>query len=145
LIQKANLIPESAPLSDLLILLQGSRRKMAIVVNEFGEMAGVVTLDDILQEILSSKSKINPTGEFILEKIDQNTYILDSQINLLEFNHLFAVNIAATEEYQTLRGFLLYQWQQIPEVGETISYENLEFEVISAKERRVELVKCSKK
>ena len=145
LIQKANLIPESAPLSDLLILLQGSRRKMAIVVNEFGEMAGVVTLDDILQEILSSKSKPNSSSEFILEKIDQDTYILDSQINLLEFNRLFAVNIAATEEYQTLRGFLLYQWQQIPEVGETISYENLEFEVISAKERRVELVKCSKK
>jgi len=144
LIKEIDLIPESTPISDLLSLLQISDRKMAIVVDEFGCMAGLITLQDIIEEILGSKSSTSYFDAFVLERFDENTYIVDSQINLVEFNHLFDVALPLGQEYQTLRGFLLYQWQQFPQVGQTMIYENLEFTIFSAEERRLGSVKCRK-
>ncbi len=144
LIKEIDFIPESTPISDLLSLMQVSKRKMAIVVDEFGGIAGLITLQDILEEIFGNKSSDHSAKTLIFEIIDENDYIVDSQINLLEINQLFNVELQLVQEYQSLRSFLLYQWQQVPQIGDTMVYENLEFTIISAEGRRIGLVQCRK-
>ena len=144
LIKEVDLIPESTPLNNLLSLMQVSSRKMAIVVDEFGGVAGLVTLQDIIEEILGTKSSDSYSDPFIVEMVDSSNYVLDSQISLIEFNNLFDVNLPLAQEYQTLRSFLLDQWQQVPQVGEKMTYENLEFTIVSAEVRRLGLVQCRK-
>jgi hypothetical protein len=63
--------------------------------------------------------------------LDEETYLVQAQINLEDFNEVLHINLPLTKKYQTLGGFLLYQWQKIPSMGETFNYDNLEFTVMS--------------
>jgi Mg2+/Co2+ transporter CorC len=76
--------------------------------------------------------------------LDEQTFIIQAQINLEEVNEVLELDLPVTEEYQTLGGFLLYQWQKIPSIGETLSYENLSFTVISATGPRLGQIRVEK-
>lgn len=135
------LYPESTLLSELLPVMQRSRLKMVMVVDEFGGTSGLITLQDLIREILGYEEAINSTELPQFQRIDPHTFVVQAQIDLEYLNELLELELPVTEDYQTLGGFLLYQWQEIPEPGETLCYDNIQFTVLSVVGPRLEQIR----
>jgi CBS domain containing-hemolysin-like protein len=123
---------ESTPISELLPLMQRSRHKMVMIFDEHGGTSGLVTLQDVIDEIIGQTAEGTNSEEVAWQMLDDQTFLVQAQINLEELNELLELNLPLIDEYQTLAGFLLYQFQKIPTQGETFHYDNLEFTVVSS-------------
>jgi CBS domain containing-hemolysin-like protein len=132
--------PESTSLGELLGVMQRSHLKMVIIVDEFGGTAGLITLQDIIQEVLGYGDTIGCTESVEFQMLDPQTFLVQAQIDLEDLNELLELDLPVIEDYQTLGGFLLYQWQKIPEQGETLYYNNLQFTIVSVVGPRLEQI-----
>jgi CBS domain containing-hemolysin-like protein len=140
-IRPARFVPESMPLSELLPLMQRSHLIMMMVVDEFGGTAGLVTLKDLIAEIIGDNSEPESTEELPVQILDEHTFLVQAQMDLEEVNELLDLNLPLADEYQTLGGFVLYQFQKIPVQGETLNYDNLNLTVVSAEGPRVHQIR----
>jgi CBS domain containing-hemolysin-like protein len=110
---------------------------MVIVVNEFGGTVGLVTMQDLIAEIIGNAGAAAATNELLIQRLDEQTFLVQAQMNLEDLNKLLNLNLPVRDEYQTLGGFVLYQLQEFPLVGTTISYQNLELNVVSVEGPRL--------
>ena len=143
-VKPVRFVPESTPLSDLLTMMQRSHLKTVMVVDEFGRTSGLITLEDLVEEILGESSHDeNDENEdvILLERIDDETVIVEAQMNLTELNEILGLDLPFADDYQTLGGFLLYQWQKIPTQNETLIYQNLTFTVVTVQGPRLEKIR----
>ncbi len=140
-IRQARFVPEGMPLSELLPLMQRSHLAMVIVVDEFGGTAGLVTLKDLVAEIIGDNPKPESTDKSPIKIIDERTFMVQAQMNLQEVNQVLELNLPIIDEYQTLGGFVLYKFQKIPQKGEILYYENLELTVVSAQGPRLDQIR----
>ena len=124
-------VPEQTLLSELLPMMQKDKPAMVMVVNEFGGTVGLVTIQDVIAEIIGSGGELDSSNDLLIQMVDQQTFLVQAQINLEEVNQVLHLNLPIRREYQTLGGFLLYQCQKIPNKGEIFYYEHLELTVIS--------------
>lgn len=144
-IRPVRFVPEYTPLSELLPLMQRSHLGMVMVVDEFGGTAGLLTLNDLIAEIIGDTGETDSTEELIVQGLDDQTFLVQAQIDLEELNELLDLNLPLTDEYQTLGGFLLYELQKIPAEGETYHYRNLEFTVVSTEGPRLHQVRIHRR
>ena len=143
-VKPVRFVPESTPLSDLLTMMQRSHLKTVMVVDEFGRTSGLITLEDLVEEILGESSHDeNDENEdvILLERIDDETVIVEAQMNLTELNEILGLDLPFADDYQTLGGFLLYQWQKIPTQNESLTYDNLTFTVVTVQGPRLEKIR----
>ncbi len=130
-IRPAQFVPEQMTLGELLPLMQRTRQPMVIVVDEFGGTAGLVTLEDLIAEIIGDHNEPETAEEVDLQMLEDGTYLVQAQLDIESVNEALNLKFPLTEEYQTLGGFLLYLFQKVPAAGETLHYENLELTVVS--------------
>ncbi|WP_045055340.1 hemolysin family protein [Aliterella atlantica] len=140
-IRPARFVPEHTPLSELLSMMQRSHLSMVMIVDEFGGIVGLVTIQDVIAEIIGDTGEPGSSDELMIESLDENTYLVQAQLNLEDLNELLDLHLPLKNEYQTLGGFLLYQMQKIPAIGTTFKYENLEFTVVSVEGPRLHHIK----
>jgi CBS domain containing-hemolysin-like protein len=129
--QVARFVPEHTPLNELLPLMQQQKPTMVMVVDEFGGTVGLVTIKDVITQIIGYSGESENIDNLLIETLDDQRFLVQAQINLENLNEMLHLNLPINREYQTLGGFLLYQLQKIPVLGETFRYENLEFTVVS--------------
>ncbi len=127
----ARFVPEHTSLSELLPMMQQEKPAMVMVVNEFGGTVGLVTIKDVIAEIIGDAGEPESSDDLLIQMLDEQKFLVQAQINLEDLNEVLHLNLPVTREYQTLGGFLLYQLQKIPVKGETFCYQNLEFTVVS--------------
>ncbi|MEH2081203.1 MAG: hemolysin family protein [Nostoc sp.] len=127
----ARFVPEHTPLSELLPMMQQEKPAMVMVVNEFGSTVGLVTIKDVIAEIIGDPSELESSEDLLIQMLDEQKFLVQAQINIEDLNEVLHLNLPLTREYQTLGGFLLYELQKIPAKGETFCYQNLEFTVVS--------------
>ncbi|WP_375499115.1 hemolysin family protein [uncultured Nostoc sp.] len=127
----ARFVPKHTSLSELLPMMQQEKPAMVMVVNEFGSTVGLVTIKDVIAEIIGDASESESSDDLMIQMLDEHKFLVQAQINLEDLNEVLHLNLPLTREYQTLGGFLLYQLQKIPAKGETFRYQNLEFTVVS--------------
>ncbi|MEA5574879.1 hemolysin family protein [Anabaena sp. UHCC 0451] len=130
-IRPPRFVPEQTLLSELLPMMQQEKPAMVIVVNEFGATVGLVTIQDVIAEIIGNAGEAGMIDDLLIEMLDKQKFLVQAQINLEELNEVLHLNLPLTRDYQTLGGFLLYQLQRIPIKGEIVHYDNLEFTVVS--------------
>ncbi len=140
-VRPVRFIPEFTPLSELLPLMQRSHLAMVLVVDEFGGTVGLVTLQDLIAEIIGGNSEPESAQDMAVQVLDEQTFLVQAQIHLEEVNELLNLDLPLTDEYHTLGGFVLYQFQKLPLQGETLNYENLELTVVSAKGPRLHQIR----
>ena len=133
--------PETTPLNELLTVMQESFLKMVIIVDEFGRTAGLLTLKDLIGEILGTFSPSDESGTVEYQLLDESTFLVQAQMNLEDVNKALNLSLPLADEYQTLAGFILHHWQKIPKVGEQLYYQDLEFTIISKVGPRLEQIK----
>ena len=144
-IEDVNFIPETTPLNELLSLMQRSQKAMIIVIDEFGGTSGLITLQDLITEIIGDEGEPQKTTLNSIKKLDEKTFLVPAQMSLEDVNESLDIDLPLAEDYHTLSGFLLEQWQKIPTQGETISYNNLDFTVIFAEENKLDQIKIKKR
>lgn len=144
-IRPARFVPEYTPLSELLPLLQRSAQPMVMVVDEFGGTAGLVTMQDILAEIVGDSVEPEGSETFSLQMLDDRTFVVQAQMHLEEVNELLDLALPLVDDYQTLGGFLIYQMQKIPEIGETMAFDGLELKVVSAEGPRLHQIQIQRR
>lgn len=140
-IRPARFVPEFTPLNQLLPLMQRSHLAMVIVADEFGGIAGLVTLKDLIAEIIGDHPKLEGQEDLAVEILDEQTFLVQAQMDLNTVNDLLKLNLPIIEDYQTLGGFVLYQFQKLPTQGEVLHYDNLELTVVSTEGLRLNQIR----
>src|SRR5436190_9671391 len=140
LVRPAYFVPEMKKLDDLLREIRQKRTHMAIVVDEYGSVAGLVTIEDLVEEIVGDIQDEYDREEKLYEQVTQFEYVFDAKINLDEFNELMNTELK-NEDYDTLGGFLLAQLDKIPVAGDTITYKDLAFTVLTTRGLRITKVR----
>ncbi len=136
LVRPAYYVPETKKLDDLLRELRQSRTHMAIVVDEYGSVAGLVTIEDLVEEIVGDIQDEYDHEEKLYEKISEDEYIIDAKMSIYDFNELMDMKLEDVD-YETLGGFVYAQLDKIPSSGDTIRFENLLFTVLATRGRRI--------
>lgn len=141
-LRKPFFVPESKSLRDLLHNFQNQKVHLAVVLDEYGGTAGLVTFEDILEELvgeivdeheLPKAQPIKQISEYVIE--------VDARIEVDELNDQFDLNIPEDEDYETLGGFIFARLGYIPKAGEAFSHENLNFTIIDAEQRKINRVR----
>ena len=145
LIRPAYYVPETKKIDDLLNEFQTNKVHLAIVVDEYGGTSGLVTLEDILEEIVGDISDEYDNEEVLFTKIDNHTFIFEAKILLNDFFKIAEIEeddfIKVTEEVETLAGLILELKGDIPTKNERIDYGRYVFEIVAADNRRIKKVK----
>ena len=144
LVRAAYFVPETKKLDDLLREIRQKRIHMVIVVDEYGSPAGLVTIEDLVEEIVGDIQDEYDREENLYEQVNDNEYVFDAKISVDEFNELMDTELE-NEDYETLGGFLYAQLDKIPNAGDTITYKDLTFTVLSTRGRRITKVRVERK
>ena len=136
LLREPYFVPETKRASELLPDLQQRRVHMAIVVDEYGGVAGLVTIEDLLEEIVGEIQDEYDTEEPFVEFVDENEYVFDARVDLDDLNRLMDVSLP-TEDNDTLGGFIYTELGKVPAPGDQVAYDDLEFVVESVAARRI--------
>ena len=138
IMRKAFFIPESKLVRDLLREFQAQKIHMAIVLDEYGGTAGLVTIEDILEELVGDISdEYDPTAPAELKRIDQDTVEVDARMRIDDLNDQLDITLPENEDYETIGGFVFSRLGKIPAVGERCEHENVGIQVVAAEPRRV--------
>jgi magnesium and cobalt exporter, CNNM family len=140
LVRQAYFVPETKRLDDLLHEMQRQRVHMAIVVDEYGGVAGLVTIEDLVEEIIGDIQDEYDREEVLYERQSEDEYIVDAKMPIDDLNELMDSELPS-EDYDTLGGFVYSQLDKIPSVGDTLRFDGLAFTVLGTKGRRVTKVK----
>lgn len=142
ILNKPYLVPESKNIDELFKEMQYQKKYFAILINEYGEFSGVVTIEDLVEEVMGDiEDEYDKKGPQI-KKLDDNTYLIDGLVTIDQINDKLDTEIDS-ENYDTISGFLIDELGYIPSEGDTkkIEYKNLVFELVSIKEKRIDKLK----
>ena len=142
-VQDVLIVPETMPANKLLSTFIQGHLSIAIVVDEFGGTAGMVTSEDILEEIFGEIEDEHDTSDIIEKKISDTEYIFSgrSEIDLLNEKYFF--DLPETEEFETLAGLILYFHESIPKINTEIKIDNFQLKILKATSTKIELVKLT--
>ncbi len=137
-------VPETKPTDELLREMQKAKVQMAMVIDEYGGISGVITLEDLVEEIVGEiededEPEPNATEVDVVEEND-STYTVRGQVEIGKIERLFDAELAA-DDFTTVAGLIINQLGHLPVVGETVDFRGLQFEVLEADERRVSRVR----
>ena len=143
--RKVYFVPESKSLRALLHEFQNQKLHIAIVLDEYGGTAGIVTLEDILEELVGEiTDEYEETPAEPIKKIDQNTIEADARTYIDDLNDQCDLNLPEDDDYETIGGFVFSRLGYIPKANESFDYENLKFTIASAEARKIKRIKIQK-
>ncbi len=138
-------VPETKPLRALLHEFQNQKLHIAVVLDEFGGTAGIVTLEDILEELVGPiADEYEETPAESVKRVDENTIEVDARTYVDDLNHGYALDLPEDEDYDTVGGFVFSRLGYIPKAGEHFDYANLKFTIALAEPRRVRRIRIQK-
>jgi CBS domain containing-hemolysin-like protein len=145
LIHTIPIVPESMPAKKLLESLIKQQISIALVVDEFGGTSGIVTIEDILEEIFGEIEDEHDTILLTEEKISENEYMFSGRLEIDYLNDKYRLDIPKKDEYETLAGFILYHYENIPSINDRIEIESFIIKILDVSETRIELLQLTKK
>lgn len=134
------IVPETMPASTLLNKFMGERRSVALVVDEFGGTAGMLTIEDIIEEIFGEIDDEYDVEELAEKQIDENTYLFSGRHEIDYLNQKYRLDLPESDDYETLAGFIISYHESIPAENEEIRAGNFLFTIVRASETRIEEV-----
>lgn len=144
LINPATFVPESKRLNILLNEFKTSRNHIAIVIDEHGGVSGLVTIEDVIEEIVGEiDDEHDKTDDEKILTQNRNTFIVDPLISVQEFNNHFSTDFT-DDDVETIGGYLINQFEKVPQKGENIKINNLLFKVLSADSRKINRIQVIK-
>jgi len=137
-------VPETIFIKDVMSLLTKKRKSVAIVLDEYGGTSGIVTMEDIVEELFGEIEDEHDQDEALVEtQIDESTYMFSTRLDVEYINQEYKLNIPESDSYGTLGGFIVDFASEIPQKGEKITIGNYQFIIEEATNKKIELVKMT--
>lgn len=140
-IKNVLIAPETMPANKLLSTFIQEHRSIAIVVDEFGGTAGMVTSEDILEEIFGEIEDEHDVKDIVEKKITDTEFIFSARAEIDMLNEKYFLDLPENEEFETLAGYILFNYESIPKVNTIIKIEKFQFKILKATNTKIELVK----
>ena len=135
------IVPESMSAHKLMQIFMQQKRSIAVVVDEFGGTSGIVALEDLVEEIFGDIEDEHDTKSIVAKALGNDEYILSGRLEIEKANDTFDLELPENDEYQTIGGLLLHEYQSIPKVNEEIIIDKFKFIIIKVTATKIELVK----
>jgi putative hemolysin len=140
IIRPISLVPESTKAKDLLKQFAQQHRSVAVVLNEFGGTAGMVTVEDIIEEIFGDFDDEHDTEDLVEEQLGDNVFRFSGRHDIYYLNEEYGIGLPESDDYGTLAGFIITNHQSIPEVGQEIRINHFDFSIDRMNANRIEEV-----
>lgn len=140
-IMKVNYVPETMPLQRLLTDFIKRRSYIAVVIDEFGGTAGIVSLEDMLEEIFGEIEDEHDQQDMVEKQISEKEFVLSARLEVEYLNEKYGLGIEESKEYDTLAGYVIYHHEGIPSAGENLMIDDKQIKILRTAQSRIELVK----
>ncbi|MFB6319064.1 hemolysin family protein [Saccharicrinis sp. FJH54] len=137
------IVPETMAASKLLKVFMQEKRSIAVVVDEFGGTSGIVTLEDIMEEIFGEIEDEHDSTDLQISSVGENEYILSGRVEIDNVNEKLNLELPKTDDFETVAGLILYHYENLPKVNDIIDIGKFKFKILKATENKIELVKLT--
>ncbi len=133
-------VPETILIKDVLNLLTKKRRSMAVVIDEYGGTSGIMTVEDIIEELFGEIEDEHDTIELIEEEMNKNTYKFSARLEVDYINEVYKLNLPESENYETLGGLIVHITEEIPKEKEDVQIDNFKFTIEEVSSTKIDVV-----
>ncbi len=135
------IVPETMSAHKMMKMFMQQKRSLAVVVDEFGGTSGIVSMEDLVEEIFGDIEDEHDTNSTIAKSIGENEYIFSGRLDIEKANEEFNLDLPESDEYQTIGGLILHEYQSFPKAHEIIAIDKYQFKIIKVTNTKIELVK----
>lgn len=134
-------VPETMSAQNLLKKFMQQKKSLAIVVDEFGGTSGIVTMEDLVEEIFGDIEDEHDNTHYVAQKVGEHEYVLSGRIEVEKANELLGLDLPESEDYVTVSGLILHRYQSFPKLNEIVKFDHFEFKIIKNTTTKIELVR----
>ena len=143
LLREISFVPETMLASRLMKQLMQQKRSLAIVVDEFGGTSGLVSLEDIMEEITGEIEDEHDSTNHVAKQLSDHEFILSARLEISKINEQFDLSLPESDEYMTLGGLILHVYQSFPKLNEVVKFGEFEFKIVKNSATKIELVRLT--
>jgi CBS domain containing-hemolysin-like protein len=143
LIREISFVPETMLASKLMTQLMQQKRSLAVVVDEFGGTSGLVSLEDIMEEITGEIEDEHDNTTHVAKQLSEKEYILSARLEIEKVNEMFDLSLPESDEYMTVGGLILHEYQSFPKLNEIVRIGRYEFKIVKNTATKIELVRLN--
>lgn len=133
-------VPETMQAQKLMKIFLQQKKTLGVVVDEFGGTSGLVSLEDIVEEIFGDIEDEHDSTKYVAKPTADGDYLLSARLEIDKVNEMFDLNLPESDEYMTIGGLILHEYQSFPKLNEVVKFDKYEFKIIKSTSRKIELV-----
>lgn len=140
-LMKVDYVAETLPLQNMLERFMKSKSNVAVVIDEFGGTAGIISLEDVLEQIFGEIEDEHDTPELIEKQVGEHEYVFSCKLDVKYLNEKYDLGIEESDEYDTLAGYIIYTYEGLPSAGEVLTLGNLRIKILRTTRSRIDLAR----
>ena len=140
-VKEVPIVPETMSAHKLMKLFMQQKKTMAVVVDEFGGTAGIVSLEDLVEEIFGDIEDEHDNTSYVCKQLGEHEYVLSARLEIEKVNETFGIDLPESDDYLTVGGLILNRYQSFPKLHEVIEVDNYQFKIIKVTATKIELVR----
>ena len=141
LVREMPYVPETMAASKLMHIFLGQKKSLGVVIDEFGGTSGLVSLEDIVEEIFGDIEDEHDSQKYVAKHLDDGDYVLSARLEIEKVNELFDLDLPESDDYMTVGGLILHEYQSFPKLNEVVKIGRFEFKIIKNTMTKIELVR----
>ena len=141
ILHKPYLAPESKKIDELFKEMQRNRKSMAIIIDEYGGFAGIVTMEDLVEEVMGEIEDEHDMKSYVARKVSDDEYLISGRMEIDTLNEKFNLELPESDDYVTIAGYILHFYQKFPKLNESIVIDKYTFKIIKVTATKIELVR----
>ena len=140
-LMKVDYVAETLPLQDLLTQFTKNKSSIAVVIDEFGGTAGIISLEDVLEQIFGEIEDEHDKQDMVEKRMSEREFVFSCRLEVEYLNEKYNLNIPEDEEYDTLAGYIISRYEELPTAGTVMEFDGLRIKILSTTRSRIELAK----
>ena len=140
-LQTMTFVPETMAASKMMQTFLSQKKSLGVVVDEFGGTSGLIALEDIVEEIFGDIEDEHDSTNYVAKRLDSGEYLLSARLEIEKVNELFDLELPESDEYMTIGGLILHEYQSFPKLNEVVKIGNWEFKILKNTATKIELVR----
>ena len=140
-VQTMPYVPETMAAQKMMQTFLQTKKSLGVVIDEFGGTSGLISLEDIVEEIFGDIEDEHDNTKYVAKQLNEHEYVLSTRLEIEKVNELFNLNLPESDEYMTVSGLILHEYQSFPKLNEVVKFGHFEFKIIKNTQTKIELVR----